>query len=345
MAKLFLTPFANSGDKVAIPDPTQGSGSVSYTQGWGPDYSKAKADGGYKPVGRTEMNQILNDITTALLELQTYGITVWQSRSGGWPQHSRVLHGGIVYRSTSNGNTSTPPAGNWVSDTDLSGLMPKSGGVFTGLITLSGNASNNMHAVPLQQVNSLISAAAVPSGIMAFHGANSAPAGWLKCNGAAVSRSTYASLYAAIGTTWGNGNGSTTFNLPDFRGLFPRAWADDGGTYDVGRAFASIQSHQLLSHNHGGVSGGQSQNHEHTGWTDTQGQHQHSINNSPDNGPHQPRTGSSNVGGTGWTNAAGNHSHNVSTGGANRDHTHSIPAQGGAEARPHNRCALFIIKI
>lgn len=44
------------------------------------------------------------------------------------------------------------------------------------------------------------------------------PSGWLNCDGAAVSRSTYAALFAAIGTTWGSGDGSTTFNIPDGRG-------------------------------------------------------------------------------------------------------------------------------
>jgi hypothetical protein len=54
-----------------------------------------------------------------------------------------------------------------------------------------------------------------PSGtIIAFAG-KSVPDGWLLCNGALVSRTTYAKLFAAIGTAWGAGNGSTTFKLPD----------------------------------------------------------------------------------------------------------------------------------
>jgi len=48
-----------------------------------------------------------------------------------------------------------------------------------------------------------------------------APTGWLLCNGDAVSRTTYADLFAVIGTTYGSGNGSTTFNVPDFRGRVP----------------------------------------------------------------------------------------------------------------------------
>ncbi len=67
-------------------------------------------------------------------------------------------------------------------------------------------------------------ASAVPSGmIMAFAGpAENIPAGWLLCDGSEVSRSEYANLYNAIGVSWGTGDGSTTFNLPDLRGMFLR---------------------------------------------------------------------------------------------------------------------------
>ena len=66
-----------------------------------------------------------------------------------------------------------------------------------------------------------------------------APSGYLKCNGA-VSRTTYADLFAIIGTTHGAGNGSTTFNVPDLRGEFVRGWDDSRGGY--GRSFGSSQS-------------------------------------------------------------------------------------------------------
>ena len=78
---------------------------------------------------------------------------------------------------------------------------------------------------------------------------SAAPSGWLKANGAAVSRTTYARLFTAIGTTWGAGDGSTTFNLPDLRGEFPRGW-DDGRGVDSGRAFGSAQSERVADHKH-----------------------------------------------------------------------------------------------
>lgn len=60
-----------------------------------------------------------------------------------------------------------------------------------------------------------------PTGFIGLWGDDTLPEGWLLCNGAAVSRSTYAGLFAKIGTKYGTGDGSTTFNLPDFRDRYP----------------------------------------------------------------------------------------------------------------------------
>ena len=78
---------------------------------------------------------------------------------------------------------------------------------------------------------------------------NTPPTGYLECNGAAVSRTTYATLFAVIGTTYGAGDGSTTFNLPDTRGYFIRGW-DHGAGVDTGRAFGSTQADAFKAHNH-----------------------------------------------------------------------------------------------
>jgi len=74
-------------------------------------------------------------------------------------------------------------------------------------------------------------------------------AGWLYCDGDAVSRTTYADLFAAIGTTYGVGDGSTTFNLPDLRGVFLRG-LDDGKGYDSGRTIGSYQADDNKAHTH-----------------------------------------------------------------------------------------------
>lgn len=86
-------------------------------------------------------------------------------------------------------------------------------------------------------------------GAVAYFAMSSAPTGWLKANGAAVSRTAYANLFAAIGTTFGAGDGSTTFNLPDLRGEFVRGW-DDGRGVDGGRAFGSSQIDTFQGHYH-----------------------------------------------------------------------------------------------
>jgi microcystin-dependent protein len=89
-----------------------------------------------------------------------------------------------------------------------------------------------------------------PAGAVQAFARNTAPAGWLKANGAAISRTTYARLFEAIGTDFGFGDGSTTFNVPDFRGEFMRGW-DDGRGVDAGRSWSTAQADEFKSHVHG----------------------------------------------------------------------------------------------
>lgn len=94
--------------------------------------------------------------------------------------------------------------------------------------------------------------AAGQPGDIKYSARSTAPAGWLKANGAAVSRTAYAALYAALGgasSPFGQGDGVNTFNLPDLRGEFIRGW-DDGRGVDAGRAFGSGQADQNQAHNH-----------------------------------------------------------------------------------------------
>jgi len=93
------------------------------------------------------------------------------------------------------------------------------------------------------------------AGMIAYFGRATAPAGWLKANGATVSRTTYAALFTSIGTTWGAGNGTTTFVLPDLRAEFLRGW-DDGRGGDASRALGTFQGSQNLAHVHGVVDPG-----------------------------------------------------------------------------------------
>lgn len=86
-------------------------------------------------------------------------------------------------------------------------------------------------------------------GVVMFFAASQPPEGWLKCNGAAISRISYERLFSAIGTTFGVGNGSTTFNLPDLRGEFLRGWDDSRGV-DAGRGLGAPQAQAIEAHTH-----------------------------------------------------------------------------------------------
>ena len=95
----------------------------------------------------------------------------------------------------------------------------------------------------------------LPAGAVMSFAMNSAPAGWLAADGTAVSRSTYATLFSAISTTYGAGDGSTTFALPDLRGYFVRGvgvagqnGANSDGT--VSGTFGQKQADDLKSHTH-----------------------------------------------------------------------------------------------
>lgn len=124
----------------------------------------------------------------------------------------------------------------------------------SGTLTVAGAASLN-GGVSTTSLNasgiSTLADISSPSmtGMVAMFAMSNAPTGWLKANGAAVSRTTYAGLFAAIGTLFGAGDGSTTFNLPDMRGEFARGF-DDGRGVDTGRTFASHQNDELKGHTH-----------------------------------------------------------------------------------------------
>ena len=110
--------------------------------------------------------------------------------------------------------------------------------------SITNSAGTGAPDFPNGLTNNGVTLIGVPSGAVAHFAMNTAPTGWLKANGAAISRTTYAALFAAIGTTFGSGDGSTTFNLPDLRGEFLRGWDDSRGV-DSGRAFGSAQLDQM----------------------------------------------------------------------------------------------------
>lgn len=106
--RIYKTPFAATGDKEPLATADQPDGKVSLQAGWTPDYELPNDNANYRPVGRAEMNGVLNELTAALGELQLNGFSKWQAIDGGWPVGAQVNHGGLVYRSLIDSNLTEP---------------------------------------------------------------------------------------------------------------------------------------------------------------------------------------------------------------------------------------------
>ena len=223
-------------------------------------------------------------------------------------------------------------------------------GNFSGLVRtltlLDGNGNTTLPgdlAVPLVNDNSRV-------GEVCAFARTSAPSGFLKCNGAAISRTTYAALFSVIGTTFGAGDGSTTFNVPDLRGEFIRGW-DDARGVDSCRVLGSWQDGQNSWHSHGITINGYSHNHWWGATTSTNGNHQHgtgmysaAVGNGSSLDPDEVK---GNGGGGGYaTSWNGNHTHDVSgwTSTDSHGHSASIDGSGGNEVRVRNKALLYCIK-
>lgn len=94
----------------------------------------------------------------------------------------------------------------------------------------SAGTSTTESAISPAKLSASVSSLGTPPGVIFPYAGSSAPGGFLMCNGQAVSRTTYATLYSVIGTTYGAGNGSTTFNVPDLRGRVPAGTNSLGGS-------------------------------------------------------------------------------------------------------------------
>ena len=179
----------------------------------------------------------------------------------------------------------------------------------------------------------------VPSGAVFCIAVATVPSDYLECNGAAVSRTTYAALFAVIGTAYGAGNGSSTFNLPDLRGEFIRGFDNGKGT-DSGRSIATSQGEATKAHNHSA-----------SGSSTSTGAHNHPFLASNRAGDEDPWTGTGGeakafIGdqdGARFTVAAD--SGKIFD---NSDHNHTITVSvsnsSGAETRPRNIAMMYVIK-
>lgn len=211
-------------------------------------------------------------------------------------------------------------------------------------------------------------AALVPSGTISQTARATAPTGYLLCDGSAISRTTYSALFDAIGTAYGSGDGSTTFNIPNLKGRVPVGYDPSQSEFDSlgeigGKKAETLDVTQIPSHTHSGTTGNQSQNHTHaySGTVSGSGAHNHLFYMDDGAAAHATRynnTGnydatSNNASGNGgffWTpggNSAydGTHSHTYSgtTAGVSQDHTHSFTTDGTGGGQAHNNLQPYVV--
>lgn len=127
----------------------------------------------------------------------------------------------------------------------------------TGAFTDTGTTANKIvklnGSAQLPALDgSLLTGVGVPVGTVSYTAGATPDTNYLECNGAAISRATYATLFTRIGTTYGVGNGTTTFNIPELRGEFIRT-LDSSRGIDISRVLGSYQAEEVKQHTHTGL--------------------------------------------------------------------------------------------
>ena len=221
------------------------------------------------------------------------------------------------------------------------------------------NASTDMRIAGVS-LDGLIRSAMPVGSVIPFAGASSPDASWLVCDGSAVSRTTYASLFAVLGTTYGVGDGSTTFNLPNMKGRVPVGVDPTDGDFDNLGDSGGEKSHILItsempSHSHAftgssSSTSNQSNNHTHNSNTmSNPGNHEHSVYTRGTLGGGGRFIYGDYIGGSGATHwnpnswgtitgsafaneaiglGNGGHTHTYTTSGINSNHTHPFTPSG-----------------
>lgn len=248
----FVLPFANSGDTSPIPLTVQISGSVSYPDGYGDDYEKnITTDPAAIPVGRTTMNQLFYDLTSQLQQYSQYGtppfITTLQNQGTpfAYPIYARTYYSGVVYENQVAGNIVTPGMDNsWLAISgdatgvltgtilDYAGSRAPSGYLgcdgsavlrssYGPLLSVITQTQTGTTTVSLNTVTGLTSTAQMYVG-MPLECANFSSGTTVASivSSTSITASTTASASGSVSLqffNWGNGDGSTTFNVPDLR--------------------------------------------------------------------------------------------------------------------------------
>jgi microcystin-dependent protein len=265
---------------------------------------------------------------------------------------------------------------------DIDSKADKAGPTFTGTATFATASSGNVTVTTLATLPTNTSIGSVsateigyldgitssvqtqlnttnefisPTGSIIIWAGGTAPTHWLLCNGATVSRTTYARLFAAIGTTYGAGDGSTTFAIPNLMGRVPfgkdpdqaefNSLGETGGTKTLTIAIANLPAHtHSIDHNHAEVTSS-TDSHSHSGTTSTAGSHTHTVSDAGDGavtvGTSGTTTGvANNVFATRTTSSNGSHSHSFSTSTDSHSHTVNLPNFTGTSGSTGSGTAL-----
>jgi len=188
----------------------------------------------------------------------------------------------------------------------------------TNVTLTGGNTPGVKNSVT---INASSSGGVVVGAVFQYIG-SSAPSGYLLCDGSAVSRTTYSALFAICGTSYGAGDGATTFNLPDFRGRVPVGKGTNTDVDTLGESDGSALADRRPKHKHTSATTSSSGSHSHDASTSSDGSHTHSDNSTTAGGSGAyggDFTILDSTGGT--TGSGGTHSHSVNVTSAG-SHTH-----------------------
>jgi microcystin-dependent protein len=273
-----------------------------------------------------------------------YGSYVWSSSKGVWL--SREESAAVTITSPVAPTTGTP-GDLWFNSATGILFTYYSDGTSAQWVEVLSSAVPNVSEI-------------MPAGTVTQTARITAPTGWLLCEGQAVSRTTFARLFDAIGTTYGTGDGSTTFTLPNLRGRVPVGRDTTQTEFDVlgetsGAKTVTLDATQIPAHNHTGTTSSDgAHTHTFSGTTSTNGNHNHTqrftLNGAAgSNMGAMAQSGSAQVPGTVSQQVvtdAGNHEHTYSgtTSGASTNHTHTFTTAnntGGGQA--HNNLQPYIV--
>lgn len=194
----------------------------------------------------------------------------------------------------------------------------------------------------------------VPTGVVTAFAGSSAPPGYVLCDGSAVTRGDYSRLFAVIGTTYGEGDGSTTFNVPDMRGRVVVSYDVGQSEFDVLGEVGGAKTHtltttELATHSHSYSTPAGDGAHSHTGTISNAGNHRHiqqDFELSTEGfgvGVYRASRTRRRIGESAeYTDYAGVHNHGLTINSSGA-HTHNVTIGNTGSSSPHNNLQPYMV--